>query len=48
MGAISKLPTFDPESGELLTVVETPKGSRNKYAYNDKLGFFELRRVLPR
>src|SRR5271166_3630056 len=48
MSAISKLPTFDPESGELLTVVDTPKGSRNKYAYNDKLGIFELRRVLPR
>jgi inorganic pyrophosphatase len=48
MSVIMKLPTFDPESGELLTVVETPKGSRNKYAFNASLGVFELRRVLPR
>jgi inorganic pyrophosphatase len=48
MKAIADLPTFDFESGELLSVVETPKGSRNKYAFNPALGFFELRRVLPR
>lgn len=48
MDGVASLPTFDPESGELLTVVETPKGSRNKYAFNPALGVFELRRVLPR
>ena len=48
MKAIADLPTFDPESGELLSVVETPKDSRNKYAFNPSLGLFELRRVLPR
>jgi inorganic pyrophosphatase len=48
MDGIASLPTFNPESGELLTVVETPKGSRNKYAFNPALGVFELRRVLPR
>ena len=48
MNDIAKLPTFAPEGGELLTVVETPKGSRNKYAFNPALGVFELRRVLPR
>jgi inorganic pyrophosphatase len=42
------LPTFDPESGDVLAVIETPKGSRNKYGYNEKLGVFELRKVLPR
>lgn len=42
------LPSFDPESGDVLTVVETPKGSRNKYAYNSELDVFELRKVLPR
>jgi inorganic pyrophosphatase len=46
--AIADLPTFDSESGELLSVVETPKGSRNKYAFDPALGLFELRRVLPR
>ena len=48
MNAIATLPTFDPDSRELLSVVETPKGSRNKYAFNPALGVFELRRVLPR
>lgn len=48
MKAIAGLPTFDPKSGELLSVVETPKGSRNKYAHNPALGLFELKRVLPR
>ena len=48
MSAISKLPTFDAKSGELFVVIETPKGSRNKYAFNEDLGLFELRRVLPR
>ncbi len=28
-------------------VVETPKGSRNKYAFDPKLGVFELKKVLP-
>ena len=48
MSAISKLPTFDAKSDELFVVIETPKGSRNKYAFNEDLGLFELRRVLPR
>jgi len=48
MKAIANLPAFDPKSGELLVVVETPKGSRNKYAFSPELGLFELRRVLPR
>jgi inorganic pyrophosphatase len=46
--SFSALPTFDPESGDVLAVIETPKGSRNKYGYNEKLGVFELRKVLPR
>jgi inorganic pyrophosphatase len=28
-------------------VIETPKGSRNKYAFNAELRIFELKRVLP-
>jgi inorganic pyrophosphatase len=46
--AIVQLPTFDPNNGDLLAVVETPKDSRSKYALNFALGVFELRRVLPR
>jgi inorganic pyrophosphatase len=45
---IGNLPAFDPESGDTLAVIETPKGSRNKYAFNHDLGVFEMRKVLPR
>jgi inorganic pyrophosphatase len=48
LSAFAVLPTFEPESGDLLVVIETPKGSRNKYAFNRDLGAFELRKVLPR
>ncbi len=46
------LPTFDPNArdpnaADLFAVVDTPKGSRQKYAFNDALGSFELRRILP-
>jgi inorganic pyrophosphatase len=41
-----KLPPFDAETGELNVVIETPKGSRNKYAYDDKLGLFVMKGVL--
>ncbi|MBV9245686.1 MAG: inorganic diphosphatase [Methylobacteriaceae bacterium] len=46
--AIASLATYDDDSGDLLSVIETPKGSRNKYAYNDDLGAFQLKSVLPR
>jgi inorganic pyrophosphatase len=32
---------------ELNVVVETPKGSRNKYEYDERLGLFKLGGVLP-
>jgi inorganic pyrophosphatase len=35
------------EDRSLRVVIETPKGSRNKYAFNPDLGAFELRKVLP-
>jgi len=41
-----KLPPFDAESGDLNVVIETPKGSRNKYAYDEKLGLFVMKGVL--
>lgn len=42
-----RLPTFDPESGDLNVVVETPKGIRNKFNYDETLGLFRLGGVLP-
>lgn len=43
---LSRLPAF-AEADEVLVVIETPKGSRNKYAYDDRLEVFELKGVLP-
>jgi len=42
----SRLPTRD-KRGTLLVVVDTPKGSRNKFAYDEELGVFTLGGVLP-
>jgi inorganic pyrophosphatase len=46
-GLLSRLPTFDPETGDLIAVIETPKGSPNKYDYEDAYGAFRLAGVMP-
>jgi inorganic pyrophosphatase len=43
---LAALPTFDPGTGEILAIVETPKSSRNKYSYDPKVGAFRLGGVL--
>ncbi|HEX4426581.1 MAG TPA: inorganic diphosphatase [Terriglobales bacterium] len=44
----SRLKAFDTKNKNLLRVViETPKGSRNKYAFNAKDHVYELKTVLP-
>lgn len=43
----TKLSPFDAETGNLNVVVETPKGSRNKYGFDEKLKLFKLNGVLP-
>ena len=43
---LAALPTFDPDGGEILAVVETPKGSRNEYSYDQALGVFRLGGVM--
>src|SRR5436190_2069564 len=35
------------DDGELTVVIETPKGSRNKYAFDPERDVFELKKVLP-
>ena len=35
------------ESGTLSVIVDTPKGSRNKFAYDPAMGLFKLDGVLP-
>jgi inorganic pyrophosphatase len=43
-----KLPDpFSPEGKLLNVVIETPSGSRNKYAYDQATGLFKLRKILP-
>src|SRR5438270_9657739 len=42
------LKPLDSDNKQLLTVVvETPKGSRNKYAFDPQQEVFELKKVLP-
>ncbi|MDX6611874.1 MAG: inorganic pyrophosphatase [Blastocatellia bacterium] len=41
-----ELTAFD-DSGDLNVIVETPKGSRNKFGYDETLGLFKLDGVLP-
>ena len=43
----SRLSVFDKKSGDLNVVVDTPKGSRNKFTYDEELGLFQLGGVLP-
>jgi len=44
---LSALPTFDADDDALQVVIETPKGSNNKYDYNPTTDCFELAKVLP-
>jgi inorganic pyrophosphatase len=46
MGPYDHVPAFD-EDGHVNVVIETPKGSRNKIAYDGKLGIFRFKTVLP-
>lgn len=45
--ALTNTAAFDAETGQLRVVIETPKGSRNKYGYRPDLHCLELRTVLP-
>jgi inorganic pyrophosphatase len=40
-------PPIDPDSGHLHVIVETPKGCRNKFTYDEKFDTFRLGGVLP-
>jgi len=48
MKLLEKLPPFDRKSGNLNIVIDTPKGSRNKFAFDfDRRGYI-LKTVLPK
>jgi inorganic pyrophosphatase len=41
------LAPFDPQTKGLNAVIDTPKGSRNKFKFDDELGLFRLSGILP-
>ena len=44
----TRLNPFDKENpGVVIAVIETPGGSRNKFKYDEELGFYSLSGVLP-
>ena len=43
---LSRLPVQDASSGDLTAVIETPKGSPNKYDYDEECGAFRLAGVM--
>ena len=44
---LSDTATHDKKSGDLRAVIETPKGSRNKYRYDPDCDCFSLATTLP-
>lgn len=42
-----ELEPFDKESGHVNAIIDTPKGSRNKFKYDEKIGMFKLGGALP-
>ena len=47
MALLDKLKPFDKKTGNLNAVIDTPKGSRNKYAFDFDIGTYRLKSVLP-
>jgi inorganic pyrophosphatase len=47
MNRISSLPAMDRKSGDVNAIVETPKGSRVKFDYDEKLCLFRVGGMLP-
>ncbi|MGI8898478.1 MAG: inorganic diphosphatase [Pyrinomonadaceae bacterium] len=41
------LDAFNSETNQLNVIVDTPKGSRNKFTFDEKSGLFKLSGVLP-
>jgi inorganic pyrophosphatase len=44
---LSRLPIVDASSGDVTAVIETPKGSPNKFDYHDGVAAFWLAGVMP-
>jgi inorganic pyrophosphatase len=48
MKLLRNLKPFDPGSGNLNVVIDTPKGCRNKYAFDFDINAYKLKTVLPK
>ncbi len=46
MTDVSKLPARDAETGDVNVIIDTPKGDRNKYKYDQERNLFKLSGVL--
>lgn len=44
---LAELNAFKKETEEVNVIIDTPKGSRNKFEYDEELGLFKLGGVLP-
>ncbi len=44
---MEELETLDPNTGQVNAIIESPKGSRNKFNYEPQRGLFRLGKVLP-
>jgi inorganic pyrophosphatase len=44
---LSRLPILDASSGDVTAIIETPKGSPNKFDYDDGVAAFRLAGVMP-
>jgi inorganic pyrophosphatase len=44
---LMQLAARDPDSNLVRVVIDTPRGSRNKYKFDEQLALFKLSRVLP-
>src|SRR4051794_40456281 len=45
--SLERICPYDKESDDLVVIIETPKDSRSKYAYDPDIGTFALKFVLP-
>jgi inorganic pyrophosphatase len=43
----NRLDAIDPDSGLVNVIIDTPRGSRCKYKYDEKAGLFRLGKLLP-
>jgi inorganic pyrophosphatase len=44
---LKNLATYEPDSDLVQIIVEAPRGSRNKFKFDNELGLFKLDKILP-